>query len=156
MAEYIEVVIPPLNQAYTYALPEGNPGQINIGYKVKIPLGSRWANGYVVGKLDALPKQADYKVREVENCSANRQVFLPEQLEFFRWIADYYGSDLATVIDVAVPAPAPRKYNKRLTLKGDLPADNRSRVQKESKQAGKSLPISTCRLKPWPPGQRMP
>lgn len=131
MAQYIEVVIPPLDRAYTYALPDENPGQIDIGHKVKVPLGKRWASGYVVARRKCLPPEAAYKVREIENCTANRQVFFPEQLEFFKWIADYYGSDLATVIDAAVPAPAPLKYNKRIVLKTDLSREQRSRVQRQ-------------------------
>ena len=117
MTEFINVVIPPLGSPLTYEVPERLEKTISVGSRVSVPLGTRQATGFVVGKQ--LPEQKDGKkfaIKKINAATHTEPCFLPEQLEFFRWVAEYYGDSLSNVIDVAIPPSVPIKLEKNVRL----------------------------------------
>ncbi|MBN8550145.1 MAG: primosomal protein N' [Deltaproteobacteria bacterium] len=118
----VNVVIPPLESPLTYELPEALRGSIEIGYRVEVPLGRRRAFGYVVSTQSADERPADtnsdFKIKSVLEDGEHLRCFDPLQLEFFTWIADYYGDSLSNVIDVAIPPAVPPKFERFVKLSG--------------------------------------
>ncbi|NLF25464.1 MAG: primosomal protein N', partial [Deltaproteobacteria bacterium] len=115
-----EIVIPPLPGTYTYRLEAESSADIEVGYSVEVPFGRRRAIGYVVARTTLTPERRklldgiDLKtVTFSEKCFA---AFLPSQLPFFSWIADYYCQPLSIVIDTAVPSAASVQYERFVTL----------------------------------------
>lgn len=121
MSSLVNIVIPPLPRAYTYALPEDIAPSVEIGSRVVVPLGKRFTHGYVVSKFlsdsDQAQAVANVDLKAVSTDGTQRACFSETQLRFFEWIARYYGEPLANVIDVAIPPIAPRKFQRFVMLR---------------------------------------
>lgn len=117
MSLLVNVVIPPLFDAYTYALPEELCGSVEIGHKVEVPLGKRRAAGFVVSEETKPASEFSYKIKNIAGVSAEYPFFNSEQLQFFKWIADYYGASLGSVIDVAIPSSVPQKFQRTIRIR---------------------------------------
>jgi primosomal protein N' (replication factor Y) len=112
----VNVVIPPLGTPYTYLIPAALEERVSVGCEVDVPLGNRAAVGYVVGRP---PESAPAPTVDVKPHKALRRehpLFLESQLEFFQWVADYYGDSLGNVIDSAIPPPVAQKYVRTAKL----------------------------------------
>lgn len=131
MRDLVNIVIPPLPHPFTYRVPEEIVAQIKVGSRVEIPFGRRRAAGYVVGLGDGVsPPDPTIELKSIFSDSELEGCFLPEQLEFLSWVADYYGESLANVIDVAVPPISVRRYRRTMRLLKE-PADVlRGKVQR--------------------------
>jgi primosomal protein N' (replication factor Y) len=99
MSSFLEVAVPlPVPGPFTWSHPEPLP----IGTEVVVPFGSRRVTGWVVGTVAEPPVSGVKPVDQV----TERRAFGPEQLGFYRWIADYYLSPLGEVIATATPSGA--------------------------------------------------
>ncbi len=136
----VDVLIPPLQQPLTYALGE-SMGNIDVGFRVLVPLGRRSVFGFVISKHDQAQSidrtdQTDTTLQprwfqpsltpelDLENSSDTPEFksviseveehpcFLPRQLEFFERVAQYYGVPLSNVLDSAVPTSVPKKFKR--------------------------------------------
>ncbi len=82
--------------------------QIALGAKVEAPLGkSRVSLGYVVELFDSFRGDST-KIKEI-NSIIFSCCFNSSDLEFYKWIAEYYGEPLSVVIDTAIPNFKPPK-----------------------------------------------
>jgi len=93
----------PVRQLYTYTVPEGLKQHLQVGHAVAVSFGGRVVTGYVIDRLtetDVDPK----KLKPLSNLRDEKPVFAPDQLAFFRWMADYYMSGLGEVIATALPS----------------------------------------------------
>jgi primosomal protein N' (replication factor Y) len=117
MQHLVNVVIPPLKEAYTYLLDEPHL-KVEVGYQVEVSLGRRIASGFVVARYEE-PLTRDkfpYQLKPISGETAPIRSFHPEQLEFFKWISDYYGEPLGSVIDVAVPPSVEPKLRREIHI----------------------------------------
>ena len=124
----VNVVIPPLGQAFTYDVPQTLDPKISVGHMVEVPFGKRVALGYIVEKIDS-NKKPKFKIKSIRETEENQACFNSEQLEFFKWVSEYYAEPLSNVIDVAIPPPASKKYNRWLRLTGKDPGKLRGKIQ---------------------------
>ena len=147
MKEFINVAIPPLTQALSYRL-SNSSDNIDVGDRVLVPLGKRKIFGYVISKesepnIDLKPKVSSQlslesfdnnditsKIKSIEPHQATGRCFLPEQLEFFKKVSEYYGSPLSNVIDVAIPSVITEKKKQIIKL-----LDKDPQLPKRSKKA---------------------
>lgn len=111
----VNVVIPPLVQAFTYDVPKNLLPKISVGHLVEVPFGRRVAQGYIIEKITE-EKKTDFKIKSIRDSEEQHACFNSEQLIFFKWIAEYYSEPLSNVIDVAIPSPAIKKYNRWISL----------------------------------------
>ena len=115
-ATHVNVVIPPLAQPLLYRVPDSHTTKPGIGARVEVPLGSRVVMGFVVSLAhEAEAQTVGPNVKDIEAETAH-QAFHPEQLDFFRRIADYYGEVLSNVIDTAIPTPVSARFKKTVSL----------------------------------------
>ncbi len=84
---YADVVFPsPLEQTFTYLVPDGMVEDIQVGQRVLVPFGRRRMTGFVV----ALKEETDVeKVRPIEDILETEPSFNPEILSLARWMSDY-------------------------------------------------------------------
>ncbi len=133
MNELVEVLIPPLSEALVYRLPLELADRVYVGSKVEVPLGSRLAQGFVISRNEeATTKRIENltgKLKSIETKSANERCFDASQLEFFRWVADYYADTLSNVIDAAIPQAVSRRFLKTVRL---AERSNETRKKSES------------------------
>ncbi len=84
---------------------------------MEVPLGKRFATGYVVSEIDHSEKnKLPFQVKSIQRVRSGMPFFVPAQLKFFSWTADYYSTELSTVIDVALPPSVPQKFRKLVSF----------------------------------------
>ncbi len=88
-----------------------------------VPLGRRRSFGYVIGEH---PESAPlpYELKPICDNPQCIQVFHPDQLPFFRWIADYYSYPLSQVLETAIPSYVPPRIERQVILR-DIPTEVR-------------------------------
>jgi primosomal protein N' (replication factor Y) (superfamily II helicase) len=92
-----------MRQAFTYVVPTHLAGQLRLGHAVLVPFGKRVVSAYVL----ELTHTIDFdpaKAKAVKRLLDAEPVFDARQLQFFRWIAEYYLSALGEVIATALPS----------------------------------------------------
>jgi len=117
MISFVEVAVPPLFRLLSYQVPESLAGSLRIGHVVQMPLGNRKARGFVVSILG--PKAPDIeditKIKEIESLLLPYPAFNEKQLSLFQWVSDYYTTSLSSVINTAIPALVPPKFERYLS-----------------------------------------
>ena len=111
---YANIILPlPLEGLFTYGVPDALASRVQVGVRVRVPLGkSKTYVGIVAEYPVALPasdsgvvdneKKIVYKdILEVLDATP---VLLPQQLRLWRWISDYYMSPIGDVYKAALPS----------------------------------------------------
>jgi len=94
----------PIGGTLTYSIPPSLLDQLEVGHVVLVPLGRRGAEtGYVVAKTTEVDFDVA-KVKPIQRLIDSQRVFDHRQLDFFRWIANYYLVPLGMVIQTAIPS----------------------------------------------------
>lgn len=92
----------PLDQTFTYSIPEHLTGQVQPGMRVQVSFGAGKQTGYVVGlKSDCPP---GIKLKPVQAAPDGEPLVSAHMLELTRWVADYYQAGWGEVIRTALPA----------------------------------------------------
>ena len=113
-AHSVEVALPlPVQTAYTYRVPEDMRGDIELGKRVLVPLGSRRMTGYVVGFPDT---NQDRELKSVLAVLDDEPLFGERDLELYRWASSYYLYPLGLTIQTALPAGLNEKYQALYAL----------------------------------------
>ncbi len=110
----VRVVLPlPLDQAYTYRVPEALDGEARAGCRVVVPFGPRRLTGVVVGEGEP-PERLDFALKDVHDVLDDEPALTPALLRLTRWMADYYCCGWGEVIKAALPAGTGVKTERRL------------------------------------------
>jgi len=110
---YIEVVLPiPLQQNFTYCVPQSTDGLNLPGKRVVVQFGSRkFYSALVKSVLDQAPS---YETKPVEVIIDEQPIVLGIQFIFWEWIAKYYLCTEGDVMRAALPAGL--KLESRTTI----------------------------------------
>ena len=102
----------PSELVFDYAIPAGL--DVRAGCRVRVPLRRKSAGGTVlsVGPGDG---QADFALRELESLVDPEPLITPVLLKTGRWIADYYGSSIESVIRSLLPEAVRTEENSAKT-----------------------------------------
>lgn len=102
----------PSELVFDYAIPAGM--DVRAGCRVRVPLRRKSAGGTVlsVGPADG---QADFALRELESLVDPEPLITPVLLKTGRWIADYYGSSIESVIRSLLPEAVRTEDNSAKT-----------------------------------------
>jgi primosomal protein N' (replication factor Y) len=110
---YAEVVFDrPLDQAYTYGVPDSLLGSISVGGRVLAPFGKgdRPIPGFCVGLTDRSPTQT---VKRLIRVLDDRSLVTPELMRLTRWMADYYLCGWGQVLNAVIPAGVKERSGTR-------------------------------------------
>ena len=98
---YCDVSLPvPLDQAFTYQLPETLQHRVQPGCRVLVPFGARKLTGLVLKLHDAPPAGP---LKEVLRLIDEQPVLEPELIDLGRWIAQYYCAPLGEILRGMIP-----------------------------------------------------
>ena len=103
---FAEVVFDrPIDQAYTYAVPEALRDRITVGQRVECSFGrgDKGSIGYVIGIGDIAPQRA---VKSILRFADDVPLVDDQLLKLTRWMADYYLCGWGQVLHAVVPAGA--------------------------------------------------
>ena len=111
---YCVVSLPvPLDQAFTYELPETLNHRARPGCRVMVPFGSRKLTGVVLRLQDESP---DGPTREVLKLMDEQPVLDAELLALGRWVASYYCAPLGEVLRTMTPLGGELRKSKLYSL----------------------------------------
>lgn len=100
---FADVVLPlAVPGAYTYLLPDEMVAKVVIGTRVVVPLGKTKRYTGIVIRLHDNSPGISYK--EVEEIVDSRPLLLPLQIDFWRWMANYYMCFPGEVMKAALPS----------------------------------------------------
>ncbi len=89
----------PLGKAYSYGIPSHLESRVEVGCRVRAPLGSRREVGVVV----ALGGEAPEGVKDLEDVLDNEPVFSRSLLDLTRWASRYYLEPWGLYLKAALP-----------------------------------------------------
>ncbi|MFH1223217.1 MAG: primosomal protein N', partial [Pseudomonadota bacterium] len=93
----------PLTGTLTYSCDELLP----VGARVEIPLGTVKCFGFVVGEAKSKPE--GFEVKSILKKSGTLSYFNKKNLEFYRWLCDYYHYPLGEALSLITPTFTPKK-----------------------------------------------
>ncbi|MGQ9634158.1 MAG: primosomal protein N' [Bryobacteraceae bacterium] len=111
---YCDVSLPvPLDQAFTYSVPEALRHRIQPGCRVTVSFGKRRLTGVVLRCHTETP---EFQVKPVLRLVDPAPVLEEDLLELGRWIADYYCAPLGEVLRAMTPLASEIRQAKRYVL----------------------------------------
>ena len=101
---YISVIIPlKLEWEPCYRLPDNiDPGNVVIGDRVKVRFANRMYSG-VVSTTDVRPETDESKIKDIEEIEHGLERILPQEIELWRRVSDYYLCMIGEVYKAAYP-----------------------------------------------------
>ncbi len=118
---YADVIVPlPLANSYTYRLPHEMAGQVQVGSRVVVPFGQKKFYTAIVIRLHNTPPEGGYEIKSVTEVLDPHPIVLPNQLDFWQWIADYYLCTLGDVYKAALPSGMKLESETRVELNPDF------------------------------------
>ncbi|HMO18012.1 MAG TPA: primosomal protein N' [Oligoflexia bacterium] len=136
-ANYLSVLVKGLPDPLTYRAPE-NLSDTKTGYEVNVEVRNRIERGWVIDILTEEEANSGNKTpapdkniinqgnlfseSQIKNKSvikpilASHPAFNPDDLPFFKWISDYYGTSLSEVFENAVPKRLEARNRKILKI----------------------------------------
>src|ERR1039457_1534967 len=111
---YCDVSLPvPMDQPFTYALPETLRHRVQAGCRLVVPFGTRKMTGVILRCHDDLPAMA---TREALRLIDAVPVLDSELLALGRWIAGYYCAPLGDVLRGMLPLASEMRHGKIWSL----------------------------------------
>ena len=105
---YARVVLPiPVDQSFTYEIPEGMRGRVQVGCRVEVPFGKRMLNGVVVDLASIADVPRIRPIHELQETFAP-----PHLLALATWIASYYGCSRGEAMQAVIP-PSLKRAKRR-------------------------------------------
>lgn len=103
-AAYIKVILPlRLEWEPCYRLPEGTvPESVAVGDRVKVRFVNKIYSG-VVSETGIKPETAPSRIREIKEIEDDLEKILPEEIELWRRVSDYYMCSIGEVYKAAYP-----------------------------------------------------
>lgn len=142
---YAEIAVElPLEQTFTYSIPDSLREEAVLGKRALVPFGKRTVTGYITGTSSKAPAEVK-TVRPIIDILDDTPIFDSKRLEFYRWLSSYYFAPLGAVFSLIHPGganiksfrhftPAPEGAGKRPAKKG-LEGDLLAAVGKEASLA---------------------
>ena len=102
-------------KTYSYLIPDEMQGKIQIGQVILVPFGRQGlVNAFCVGFSDYLPPEI--KAKKVNRILEDNPLFTIDYLKLLEWVANYYCTDLITVINAAIPLKLIEKAAKTWSI----------------------------------------
>jgi primosomal protein N' (replication factor Y) len=114
MPLYCDVSLPvPLDQTFTYALPETLRHRVRVGSRLLVPFGTRKLTGVILRCHDDAPSMA---ARDAMRLIDSEPVLDAELLALGKWIAGYYCASLGDVLRGMLPLASEIRRGKIWSL----------------------------------------
>ena len=117
-------------KTYSYLIPDEMQGKIQIGQVILVPFGRQGlVNAFCVGFSDYLPPEI--KAKKVNRILEDNPLFTIDYLKLLEWVANYYCTDLITVINAAIPLKLIEKAAKTEQVVEFITFEGATKRQKE-------------------------
>src|SRR5437660_7135915 len=104
----------PLDDAYTYGVPEELRSAIAVGKRIEAPFGrgDRLSAGFCVGLSETPPNRT---VKQIARILDDEPLLTEDLMRLTRWMADYYLCGWGQVLNAVIPAGAKERAGTRRT-----------------------------------------
>jgi primosomal protein N' (replication factor Y) len=103
--KYAEVILPlPLENTYTYCIPEEMESSVGANFRVIVPFGKKRYYTAIVKEIHERVPDTPYALKAVFAVLDATPVLSPRQMAFWEWMASYYLCKLGDVYKAAVPS----------------------------------------------------
>jgi primosomal protein N' (replication factor Y) (superfamily II helicase) len=120
----------PRHDLFTYQVPPALQERIQLGMRVRVPLGRQTRTGVIAGFAETRPAG---DVRAVLECLDTHPFVPPDLLDLCRWAARYYLASVADVIATIVPVRLPDAPSEpAIRLVRLLPDDELARLERRA------------------------
>lgn len=101
---YVDVIVPlPLDDLFTYSVPQAAEIRACVGVRVLVPWGKSKRYTALVARIHG-EEPRDYAVREIIDVLDGQPILLEPQMRLWQWISDYYMSAMGDIYKAALPA----------------------------------------------------
>lgn len=115
----VHVVVPlPIDQTYTYLIPQDWHVAAQVGCRVLVPFGPRQLTGMIVARGTATEEETE-KLKPLLDVLDEQPAFTDRMLQLTRWIADYYVCSWGEVIKAALPSGIDVESQQRIIRTSD-------------------------------------
>ncbi|MGJ8633907.1 MAG: replication restart helicase PriA [Luteolibacter sp.] len=130
----------PSELVFDYAIPADMP--VREGCRVRIPIRQKTTSGTVLS-VNPPPEQSEFAMREVQSLVEPDPLITPVLLKVARWIANYYGSSIESVIRSILPEAVRTEDNSAKTRRIATAIENPDPevIEKLEKRAPKQFVI---------------
>lgn len=125
----IDSAVLDLDRPFTYSIPAGLAGDVEVGSVVLVPFGGRLSLGYVVGFTDALQGR---NVKDISRLVDEEPLFDFDGMRLCRWIAGRYLCPLSQAVKLFMPPGRSRKVRQYVSLTGSGGPEAGSSAQGEA------------------------
>lgn len=116
---YVDVLLPlPIAELFTYSIPKELVNQIEFGKRVGVQFGKkRILCGFAINIHTNRPE--NYASKPVLDVFDSKPVLTKLRYQFWKWISDYYMTDIGSVCDLSTPAALKLKSETFISLKDE-------------------------------------
>ena len=101
---YVQVILPlALPKLYTYAIPPELEKEIQTGIRVEVQLGKRKQYSGIIYEISRIAPAA-YLPKEIISVIDEKPIVTERQMQFWKWMAEYYMCTMGEVMNAALPA----------------------------------------------------
>ncbi len=127
---FAEVILPlPLPGPFTYMVPPAMEQSIREGHRVVVPFGKRKRYTGIVAAL-GVKQPEGVEPKEIETILDDGPILRRNQLQLWRWIADYYFCTVGDVMKAALPAGLKLESETFIDLEPDWEEDPTDRLSR--------------------------
>ena len=103
---YVNIALPlPINQTFTYSVPEEFHSKISLGIRVLAPFGEkRQLEGVIVELTDTPDVPDGVEIKPILDCLDDEPFFSSELLRLTKWMSEYYLASYGEALRCAIPA----------------------------------------------------
>ena len=117
-------------KTYSYLIPDYLQYKIQIGQVLLVPFGRQGLiQAFCVGFSDYMPE--GIKAKKIHSIVEEKPLFSLDYLKLLEWVANYYCTDLVTVINAAIPLKLIEKASKTEQIIEFLSFEGATKRQKE-------------------------
>jgi len=118
--QFADIAFPvPLNQLFTYEIPESLRASAQEGVRAIAPFGRRTLTGFIVALRDEAPVEHVKKIYDILDDSP---IFTSELIDLTAWVAQYYFASWGDVLKAAVPQGM-NLESRRIIRRADVDAE---------------------------------
>ena len=121
---FAQVILPlPLENVYTYLVPEHLERNIGVGFRVVVPFGKRHYYTGIVEDISPKSPAAEVELKQILLVLDEGPIIKPLQLKFWHWLSDYYLCSVGDVFKAALPSGLKVESETQVMLSPEIDED---------------------------------
>ena len=143
--EYVDVIVPlSVNDTYQYAIEKSK--KIQVGQRVVVQFGIKKQYTAIVVNVTN-QKNKKFKIKNVISVLDKEPIITDKQIEFWKWISDYYLANIGDVMNAALPNSLKIASETKLSINNSYSSKLNDREEEIFNLISKKPNISIKQLK---------